>query len=222
MLLIWVLSSAGLKIQWPYSASLICVIGIITILKNGYFWRQVWYRQRITPWRDIWHEIDFLYPHFLEKGRTEVYHTGGYMEGVSREQAHLSRQETEKDREKKKYQLERRAFLVNQGRVHSRGHKGISLVHLNVTRSHSGEVKKNLWQELSLSSRCTWSPEQDAHSLFVVPLGKHEVLKIYDTQSQCFHILKLTRESFITKCQCHQCRDYQTRSKSSNINHLSD
>ena len=105
MLLIWVLSSAGLKIQWPDSASLICVIGIITILKNGYFWRQVWYRQRITPWRDIWHEIGFLYPHFLEKGRTEVYHTGGYMEGVSREQAHLSRQETEKDREKKNTSL---------------------------------------------------------------------------------------------------------------------
>lgn len=57
----------------------------------------------------------------------------------------------------------------------SKRHKGISLVHLNLTRSHSGEGWKGEWWQVSaLSHWYTWSPEWWAHSLFVKTLRQQE------------------------------------------------
>lgn len=64
------------------------------------------------------------------------------------------------------------------GGVHKKRCEGISLVHLDLTRSWSGESKK--WEvvtKASLSHWCIWLPGQGAYSLFVGMLRQPENMK---------------------------------------------
>lgn len=77
------------------------------------------------------------------------------------------------------------AFWGSQVVIHKKGSKGISLVHFNVTKSWSGEGRKeNLWQGPTF----TRSSEQAAYSQFVGMLRQqklfffNEVLKIFIIQ----------------------------------------
>lgn len=64
-------------------------------------------------------------------------------------------------------------------------HEGISLMHLNVTRSQ-GRARVDLCQVVISSSWCTWSPERGAHFLFVGMLRLQENLKLdnYNTETE--------------------------------------
>ena len=124
-------------------------------------------------------EIDFFIPS-LPWGRIYrgTLHRGIY--GRSFKGADSFKQVGKRKREKKSTSLREVSSLWIWVEYTSRGHKGISLVHLNVTRSHSGEVKNNLWQELFLSPWSTWSPEQGPHSLFVLTPRNQENMKFWN------------------------------------------
>lgn len=71
------------------------------------------------------------------------------------------------------------AFIGSQGGVGKRRHEGISLVHLNIMRSLSGEGNKgNLWQGPALPCWCTWSPGQNAQDLTVGILGQQDNMNV--------------------------------------------
>lgn len=209
MLLIRVLSLAGLKTQWPDSASLISVTGIIIILKNGYFWRQVWYRQRITPWRDIWQWNRFFYT--LTSLRKDIlgHITQGDIWKEFQGSGIIQAGGEEKERERK-YQLERSVFLVNLGRVpKQRAQEDF----IGAFESHKVTLRRG--QEelvagtilITLVHLVTWAGSSQTVCIDTEESEKHEILKFYDTQSQYLHTIELTRKSLITKCQCHHCRD---------------
>lgn len=67
-------------------------------------------------------------------------------------------------------------LMRGQSGAHRKKCEGISLVHLNVNRSQSGENRKgDLWQKPAFPPWCTWSSGQTAHSQGVGMLrhGEH-------------------------------------------------
>lgn len=83
-------------------------------------------------------------------------------------------------------ELQESAFIEGQVGEHSKRCKGISLVHVNVTRSQSGVCRKDLWQKSA--PWCSWPPRQGAHSQFMEILRQQENMTFWNLQDNIIQL----------------------------------